>query len=126
MNKFIAMVILKPDIQKGQLSFIQSSITNLFEQNSKVKKIWFLGKRKLDYKIKKYTEGLYLKIEILAKSKRIEKIRECLKNNKNVIFSMIINNDQFQNNLPILKRHSLSFPKVLSTNKVQEDNKNKR
>lgn len=126
MNKFIAMVILKPDIQKGQLSFIQSSITNLFEQNSKVKKIWFLGKRKLDYKIKKYTEGLYLKMEILAKSKRIEKIRECLKNNKNVIFSMIINNDQFQNNLPILKRHSLSFSKVLSTNKVQEDNKNKK
>lgn len=53
MNKYIGMVILKPDIEKGQIDFIQSDIINLFKQNAKVQMIWHLGKRNLDYKIKK-------------------------------------------------------------------------
>ena len=124
MNKFIAMIILKPDIQERKLDFIQSGITSLFESNSKVEKIWFLGKKKLDHKIKKYKEGLYLKMEILAKPKNIEKIREILRNNQNVLFSIIINNEE--NNLPILKKHSLSFTKLIPSTKIQEDNSNKK
>lgn len=128
MSKFIVMIILKPDIPNGQIDFIESDLTSLFEQNATVKKVWFLGKRKLDYKIKKYTEGLYLKMEILAKQKKIEKIKENLRNNQNIIFSIIINNDQSQNNLPVLKKHSLSLPftKLVSTNKIQENDTNKK
>ena len=87
----MAIVILKPDIEQMQLDYIQSDIINLFEQNTKVQKIWFLGKRKLDYKIKKHTEGLYLKIELLAKSKKLEQLKEQLKLNQYVIFSILIN-----------------------------------
>lgn len=119
MNKYIGMVILKPDIEKGQIDFIQSDIINLFRQNAKVQMVWHLGKRNLDYKIKKYTEGLYLKLEILAKTKKIEQIKEQLKRNENVIFSIIMNNESENNKLPILKRHPLPFHKVQQVNKLE-------
>jgi len=120
MNKFMAIVILKPDIEQMQLDYIQSDIINLFEQNTKVQKIWFLGKRKLDYKIKKHTEGLYLKIELLAKSKKLEQLKEQLKLNQYVIFSILINNDNATNNLPILKKqHTLPFRKNSTINNLE-------
>jgi len=116
----MAIVILKPDIEQMQLDYIQSDIINLFEQNTKVQKIWFLGKRKLDYKIKKHTEGLYLKIELLAKSKKLEQLKEQLKLNQYVIFSILINNDNATNNLPILKKqHTLPFRKNSTINNLE-------
>ena len=54
MNKYIGMIILKPDIKKGKIDFVQSNIINLFKQTTKVERIWYLGKRQLDYKTKKY------------------------------------------------------------------------
>lgn len=126
MNKFVAMVILKPDISKRKIDFIQSGITNLFEQNSKVQKVWFLGKRQLDYKIKKYNEGIYLKIEILGKSKKLDRIREELKLNDNIIFSIIIKNDDENNSLALLKRHSLPFNKPPKVNSFENNQTNKK
>ena len=69
MNKFIAMIILKPDIKNKRIDNVQNSILNMFEQNTKVHKIWYLGKKQLDFKNKKYTEGIYLKLDVSAKYK---------------------------------------------------------
>ena len=127
MNKYIAMVILKPDISKTQLDFIQSNIIRLFEENTKVKKVWILGKRKLDYKIKKNTEGLYLKFEIFAKSKKLDKIKELLKDNQNVIFSIIINDDSSENKVPmILKKRPVSLPFTKIPNNLEVNDSNKK
>ena len=41
MNKFLVMVILKPDIKESRINYVQSGIINLFEQNTKVQKIWY-------------------------------------------------------------------------------------
>lgn len=110
-NKFIAMVILNPNIQTNQIDLIQSNITTLFEQYCKIQKVWHLGKRKLDYKIKKYTEGYYLKLEILAKDKKIDNIKSILKNNKHIIFSLIMKDEDNKNNLPIIKKATMPFTK---------------
>lgn len=118
MNKYIGMVILKPDIDKGQIDFIQSDIINLFKQKTKVQMVWFLGKRKLDYKIKKYTEGLYLKFEILAKETKIEQLKDELKRNQNVIFSVVIKDENSKSNLPILKKSPLPFCKKISVDSI--------
>ena len=67
--KYLAMVVLNPNISKRKIDFIQGGIVSLFEQKSKVKKIYFLGLQKLDYSIKKYTEGYHIKFEIEAKEK---------------------------------------------------------
>lgn len=40
-NKFIAMIILNPNIPIGKIDFIQSNISSIFEQYSKIQKVWF-------------------------------------------------------------------------------------
>lgn len=102
--KYLAMVVLNPNISKRKIDFIQGGIISLFEQKSKVKKTYFLGKKKLDYPVKKYTEGYHLKFEIETNEKRITQIKSILKTNSNVIFHFIINNAAQINTLPILKK----------------------
>ena len=102
--KYLAMVILNPNISKRKIDFIQGGIISLFEQKSKVKKIYFLEMKKLDYPVKKYEEGYHLKFEIETNEKRITQIKSILKTNSNVIFHFIINNASQRNTLPILKK----------------------
>ena len=102
--KYLAMVVLNPNISKRKIDFIQGGIISLFEQKSKVKKTYFLGKKKLDYPVKKYTEGYHLKFEIEANEKKITQIKSILNTNSNVIFHFIINNEAQRNTLPILKK----------------------
>lgn len=110
MNKFIAMVILKPDIKEERINYVQSGIINLFEQNTKVQKVWYLGKRKLDFKSKKYTEGIYIKLDILGRSKKIEQIRAELRRNQDIISSIIMNNEsEIKSRLSSLRMRRLPF-----------------
>ena len=119
MNQYIGMIILKPDIKKGKIDFIQSNIINLFKQTTKVERVWYLGKRVLDYKTKKYSEGIYLKIEILAKDKKIEKIKEILRQNENVIFSIIMNNESEKNTFPVIKKKYFPMYKAQKEEKIE-------
>lgn len=125
-NKFIAMIILNPNIPIGKIDFIQSNISNVFEQNSKIRKVWFLGKKKLDYKIKKYTEGYHLKLEIMAKDKKVEEIKSILKKNSNVIYSFIIKDQEKKNNLPIIKKNPLPFTSAIQVNTLNTTNQNSK
>lgn len=45
MNKFLVMIILKPDIKENRINTVQSSILNLFEQSTKVKKGFFIYRK---------------------------------------------------------------------------------
>lgn len=90
MNKFIAMIILKPDIKEKRVNKVQNSILNMFEQNTKVHRIWYLGKQKLDFNTKRYNEGIYLKINLTAKPKKIEYIRQELRKNQDIISTIIM------------------------------------
>lgn len=119
MNQYIGMIILKPDIKKGKIDFIQSNIINLFKQTTKVERVWYLGKRVLDYKTKKYSEGICLKIEILAKDKKIEKIKEILRQNENVIFSIIMNNESEKNTFPVIKKKYFPMYKAQKEEKIE-------
>ena len=102
--KYLAMVVLNPNISKRKIDFIQGRIVTLFEQKSKVKKTYFLGRKKLEYPVKNYTEGYHLKFDIECNEKKISQIKDILKSNSNVIFNFIVNNEVEKNTLPILKK----------------------
>ena len=102
--KYLAMVVLNPNISKRKIDFIQGGIVTLFEQKSKVKKTYFLGRKKLEYPVKNYTEGYHLKFDIKCNEKKISQIKDILKSNSNVIFNFIVNNEVEKNTLPILKK----------------------
>lgn len=119
MNKFLVMVILKPDIKENRINTVQSSVLNLFEQNTKVRKVWYLGKKKLDFKNKRYTEGIYLKLDISAHSKRIEQIRQELRRNQDILSSIIMNNDsEKKTKLPSIKIKKFPFYRNIPTNNI--------
>ena len=126
MSKFIAMIILKPDIKNKKIDTVQNAILNMFEQNTKVHKIWYLGKQQLDFKNKKYTEGIYLKLDISAKSKKVEKIRQGLRKNQDVLSSIIMINDNTKSYLPKLNVQRLPFYKETSINTIPLNNQNKK
>jgi len=118
MKKFKGIIILKPDIPENQIDFIQSDIINTIEEKCKVQKVWYLGKKQLNTKIKKYKEGIFLKTELLAKSNKIDGIIERLKRNKSVIFSIIINDEEKQTNtskIPTLFNKEKSFNQLNNT-----------
>jgi len=98
--KYLAMVVLNPNISKRKIDFIQGGIVTLFEQKSKVKKTYFLGRKKLEYPV----EGYHLKFDIECNEKKISQIKDVLKSNSNVIFNFIVNNEVEKNTLPILKK----------------------
>ena len=127
MNKFLLMVILKPDIKESRINTVQSSILNLFEQNTKVKKVWYLGKKKLDFKNKRYDEGIYLKLDISAHSKKVEQIRNELRKNQDILSSVIMNNEsEKKSKLPSIKIKKLPFYKNISISDISvNDNRRK-
>ena len=127
MNKFLVMVILKPDIKESRINTVQSSILNLFEQNTKVKKVWYLGKKKLDFKNKRYDEGIYLKLDISAHSKKVEQIRNELRKNQDILSSVIMNNEsEKKSKLPSIKIKKLPFYKNISISDISvNDNRRK-
>jgi len=127
MNKFLVMVILKPDINETRINNVQSSILNLFEQNTKVKQIWYLGRKKLDFKNKKYSEGIYLKLDISARSRKIEQIRKELRQNQDILSSIIMNNDsEKKSKLSMLKIRKLLFYKNISVNNISVNDTGKK
>ena len=102
--KYLAMVVLNPNISKRKIDFIQGGIVTLFEQKSKVKKTYFLGRKKLEYPVKNYTEGYHLKFDIECNEKKLSQIKDILKSNSNVIFNFIVINEVENNTFPILKK----------------------
>ena len=119
--KYLAMVVLNPNIKEKKLEYMQGGIVNLFEQKSNVKKTYFLGKKKLEYPVKKYTEGYYLKFEIETSEKKVLQIKELLKANSNVIFHFIINNEHAVSTLPILRKIKRPFNSLPSPKHLQAD-----
>ena len=115
--KYLAMVVLNPNISKRKIDFIQGGIVTLFEQKSKVKKTYFLGRKKLEYPV----EGYHLKFDIECNEKKISQIKDVLKSNSNVIFNFIVNNEVEKNTLPILKKGRNPF-KTTPIVKYMENN----
>jgi len=128
MNKYLAMVIIKPDIREKKINRVQSSILNLFEQNTKVKKVWYLGKNKLDFKNKNYSEGIFIKLEIFAKYKKIEMVRQSLRENQDVISSFIMNNEVGRQKrlLPKVNLKKFNFTKKTQISNIAEKIQNKK
>ena len=107
MRDYIVMIILKPDVDELQMSCIQSNIITTIKQKCKVNEIWHLGNKELDHKIKKYTNGVHIKLDITGKARNIEKLKEELRRNRDIIFSIIMNNESKQTKRSIFSKYQL-------------------
>ena len=60
MNKYESVVIIKPNLEDGEIEGIITEITDLINQNGEVTKVDKKGINKLAYEIRKCKEGYYV------------------------------------------------------------------
>ena len=129
MNKYNAIIVIKPDMKKSKIEGTENKILNLFEQKTNIKKVWYQGKKRLDFKNNKYTEGIHLKLEILAKANQIEDIKSILTQMKEVLCSMIFVVETEKTKLSLLEKCKRPFNRNneiprLTANTTNKTNKN--
>ena len=124
MNNYVVMAIISPKVSKRNLSIIQRNIVETVDKTAQIQNVYDLGKNELEYPIKKFKEGYHLKIEIQAKPKKIQELKETIKHNKNVIFSMVIQGQKVENVLSkMLKEYREGLVKLP---KKQQESINKK
>jgi len=124
MNNDVVMAIISPKVSKRNLSIIQRNIVETVDKTAQIQNVYDLGKNELEYPIKKFKEGYHLKIEIQAKPKKIQELKETIKHNKNVIFSMVIQGQKVENVLSkMLKEYREGLVKLP---KKQQESINKK
>ena len=60
MNKYESIIIVNPEVNEEGLKSLEEKFTGLINENGKVESVENMGKRRLDYTIKKFNEATYI------------------------------------------------------------------
>ena len=60
MNKYESVIIVNPNVDEEGLKALEDKFTGLINENGKVETVENMGKRKLAYEIKKFSEATYI------------------------------------------------------------------
>ena len=60
MNKYESVVIINPNVDEAGLKALEDKFTGLINANGKVAEVENMGKKKLAYEIKKFSEATYM------------------------------------------------------------------
>ena len=74
MNKYESIIIVNPNLDEAGLKALEEKFTGLINENGKVESVENMGKKKLAYEIKKFTEGTYLLFNFEAKPDSIKEL----------------------------------------------------
>ena len=74
MNKYESVIIVNPNVEGDKLKDLQKVFTDMINKDGKVEKVEELGKKKLAYKVRKNTEGIYLVFYFEANPALIEEL----------------------------------------------------
>jgi len=91
MPSYETLFIVRPDIDEEALNQVVSRVEDVVTASEGTildSEIW--GKRRLAYQVKKYTEGIYVKVNFDAPSTVVGKLREHFRLNEDVIRELIV------------------------------------
>ena len=60
MNKYESIIIVNPNVDEAGLKALEEKFTGLINEHGKVESVENMGKKKLAYEIKKFSEATYL------------------------------------------------------------------
>ena len=60
MNKYESVIIINPNVEEQTIKTLIAKFTDLINSDGKLDKVDELGKKRLDYEIKKQKEGYYV------------------------------------------------------------------
>jgi len=93
MNEYESVIIIKPNLDEGEIEGIITEITDLINQNGEVTKVEKMGVRKLAYEISKCKEGHYVVIYFEADPSIIAELERNYRINENIIKFITVKKD---------------------------------
>lgn len=86
LNKYESVIIMKPSMNEEQIKIVLNDYKKYFEKlSNRPVKIEELGKKKLAYPIKKYTEGIYTIFNFWGKAEDISELERKYRTDDDVI-----------------------------------------
>lgn len=85
MNKYESVIIIKPNLEEGEIESIITEITDLIKQDGKVIEVDKKGIKKLAYEINKCKEGYYITFDFEVRSELIVELERHYRVNENII-----------------------------------------
>ena len=93
MNEYESVIIIKPNLDEGEIEGIVTEITDLINQDGEVTKVEKMGIKKLAYEIKKNKEGYYIIFYFEAKADVIFELERNYRINENIIKFITVRKD---------------------------------
>lgn len=93
MNNYESVIIIRPNLDEGEIEGIITKITDLINQDGEVTKVDKMGVKKLAYEIRKNKEGYYIVIYFEAAPSIIPELERNYRINENIIKFITIRTD---------------------------------
>ncbi len=90
MNKYESIIIVNPNVDEAGLKALEEKFTGLINENGKVESVENMGKKKLAYEIKKFTEATYMLFNFEAKPESITELERVYRITDTVIKFIVV------------------------------------
>lgn len=90
MNKYESIIIVNPNVDEAGLKALEEKFTGLINENGKVESVENMGKKKLAYEIKKFTEATYMLFNFEAKPESIDELERVYRITDTVIKFIVV------------------------------------
>lgn len=90
MNKYESIIIVNPNVDEAGLKALEEKFTGLINENGKVESVENMGKKKLAYEIKKFTEATYMLFNFEAKPESIAELERVYRITDTVIKFIVV------------------------------------
>ena len=93
MNEYESVIIIKPNLDEGEIEGIITEITDLINKDGEVTKVDKMGVKTLAYEIEKNKEGYYIIFYFEAKADVIFELERNYRINENIIKFITVKKD---------------------------------
>ena len=90
MNKYESIIIVNPNLDEEALKALEDKFTGLINENGKLETVENMGKKKLAYTIKKFSEGTYILFNFEAKPDFIQELERVYRITDDIIKFIVV------------------------------------
>ena len=94
MNKYESIIIVNPELDEAALKALEDKFTGLINEHGKVESVENMGKKKLAYNIKKFSEATYILFNFEAEPASIAELERVYRiTDERIKFIVVSKND---------------------------------
>ena len=90
MNKYESIIVINPNVDEEGVKALEEKFTGLINENGKVESVENMGKKKLAYEVKKFTEATYVSFKFEAEPALIAELERVYRITDNIIKFIVV------------------------------------